>query len=290
MSRINVFLSLVTIVSASISLQPQSPAKPSFDVISVKPNTAGGPPLRTGTWNNRFIAENVPLILLIQYAYRPPAGVRLRQHVIGGPDWMNTDRFDIEAKLDKDIQAIPTEQTWAMVQSLLEDRFQLKLHHETRELPVYELIVARGGTKMKLSEDQAVPFYDDQLDEFDPSVGSPRGERTLEFTASGETIVTATAIPIVPNASARRSHSLLPLGLTTMLTPYVGRPVMDKTKLTGLFDFRLRFANQPFADNADTSGASIFTAVQEQLGLKLESSKGPVDVLVIDSVQRPKPN
>jgi uncharacterized protein (TIGR03435 family) len=290
MSRISVFLSIVALVSAAVSLRPQNPAKPSFDVISVKPNTSGGPPLRTGTWNNRFIAENVPLILLIQYAYRPAAGVRLRQHVIGGPDWINIDRFDIEAKLDKDIQAIPTEQTWAMVQALLEDRFQLKLHSEMRQLPVYDLVVAKGGAKLKLSADQTIPQYDDQLDEFDPTIGPPRGERSLEFTASGETIVTATAIPMVPSSSARRSHSLLPLGLTTILTPYVGRPVIDKTNLTGLFDFRFRFANPTPADNPDLPGASIFTAVQDQLGLKLEATRGPVEVLVIHSVQRPKPN
>src|SRR5262249_11320981 len=132
------FLTLIGVVAAStIPLLSQTPLlrKPSFDVISAKPNTTGGNPGRTGSWNNRFIAENVPLILLIQYAYRPPDGQLLRQQVIGGPSWIATDRFDIEAKVERDTRAIPTQETWLMVQSLLEERFRLKVHHETRELP-----------------------------------------------------------------------------------------------------------------------------------------------------------
>ena len=106
-------------------------------------------------------------------AYRNPGGGLLRQHVIGGPAWIDTDRFDIEAKVEGDSRAIPAAEVWRMVQSLLEDRFKLKAHRETRELAVYNLVVAKGGLKMKLSPDQTPPSFDRQPDieqKFDPSV------------------------------------------------------------------------------------------------------------------------
>jgi uncharacterized protein (TIGR03435 family) len=284
----------VLAVNLTLFGQILSSKKPSFDVATVKMNLSGGPPRRTGTLNNRFIAENVPLSLLIQYAYRPSSGVLFRQHVIGGPTWIDSDRFDIEAKLDAETPSIPTKKNWLMVQSLLEDRFQLRVHYETRELPVYDLVVAKTGLKMGLSSDQTIPRSEDEDDDgLFPTDAPPRGESFVKPSPSGTIIVYGTAIPIVPDPNARRSHSLLPLGLTTLLAGRVGRPVIDKTNLNGLFDFRLEFSGQTaslaLSDDSD-SGPSIFTAVQNQLGLKLESSKAPVDVLIIDSVQRLRPN
>jgi uncharacterized protein (TIGR03435 family) len=266
-------------------------SRPAFEVASVKPSKSGGPPRRTGTEGNRFIAENVPLILLIQLAYRSPGGGLLREHIIGGPSWIDTDRFDVEAKAGR---AIPTEQAWLMVQSLLEDRFRLKVHHETRELPVYNLVVAKGCVKMKLSQDQGLPHRDDEDDQpstpFDPSAPPPRGEMTVIYSPLGDTIWSGTAIPISPNLAIRRPHSLPPRSVRTMLWGNVGRPVIDKTNLKGLFDFRIQFTPERLSGNPDVSGPSIFTSIQEQLGLRLESAKGPVEVLVIDHVERPSEN
>jgi uncharacterized protein (TIGR03435 family) len=261
-------------------------------VISVKPNRTGGPPRRTGAEGDRFIAENVPLILLIQYAYRSDSGGLLREHVIGGPAWIDSDRFDVEAKVEGGIHAIPTREMWLMVQSLLENRFGLRVHRETRELPIYNLVVAKGGVKMKLSPDQALPNFDDQSDPpFNPASPLP-GEIATTYGSSGELILAGTAIPVAPNLSSRRPHALLPNSLITVFWGNACRPVIDKTNLKGLYDFHLHFSPASLTANpdpatADASGPSLFTAVEEQLGLKLESARGPVEVLIIDSVARP---
>jgi uncharacterized protein (TIGR03435 family) len=268
-------------------------SRSAFEITSVKPNNSGGPPRRIGTEGNRFIAENAPLILLIQMAYRSPGGGLLRDQVIGGPAWIDTDRFDVEAKIEGDTRAIPTVQVWLMVQSLLEDRFKLKVHRGTRELPIYNLVVARGGVKMKLSPDQTLPNFDGQPDvddRFDPSVAPARGLMTTTYSPSHETVLWGTAIPISPNLAIQRPHALPPQSLTLLLWGYAGRPVIDKTNLKGLYDFRLQFTPERLPGNPDVSGPSIFTAIQEQLGLRLESTKGPVEVLVIDHVERPSEN
>jgi uncharacterized protein (TIGR03435 family) len=202
-------------------------------------------------------------------------------------------RFDIEAKVESDSRSIPTAQVWLMVQSLLEARFKLKVHHATRELPVYNLVVARGGVKMKLSADQTVPNYDglpDVDEHFDPSAAPARGLMTTTYSPTHETVLWGTAIPISPNLAIQRPHALPPQSVTLMLWGSVGRPVIDKTNLKGLYDFRLQFTPERLSGNPDVSGTSIFTAIQEQLGLRLESAKGPVDVLVIDHVERPSEN
>jgi len=148
----------------------------------------------------------------------------------------------------------------------LEDRFHLKVHRETRKLPVYDLVVATNGVKMKLSEDQT-----------DPSDRQNRGLTTTQ-TASGETIISGSAIPIAAEVMARRPYSLPPASLSVLLSSYARRPVIDKTNLKGLFDFRLQFLSEALLlTNPNAPGASIFTAVQEQLGLKLESNMGPAE-------------
>jgi uncharacterized protein (TIGR03435 family) len=141
-----------------------------------------------------------------------------------------------------------------MVQSLLDERFQLKVRHETREMPVYILSVGKDGSKLR----------------------SPAGETGSMRTngSNGKTNVVATGAPVA--------------ALAQMLGQQLRRPVIDKTNLTGLFDFELNWfnANAP----TDEVGPSVFTALQEQVGLKLESAKAPVEVLVIESVQKPSEN
>src|SRR5207237_9788652 len=125
---------------------------------------------------------------------------------------------------------------------------------------------------------------------FEPSAPPRRGETTVTYTASSEVILAGTALPISPNLAIRRPHSLPPRSLTTVLSGNVGRPVIDQTNLKSLFDFRLQFTREALSGNTDVGGPSIFTAIQEQLGLKLESARGPVEVLVIDHVERPSEN
>jgi uncharacterized protein (TIGR03435 family) len=284
--------SVTTVLAALlIAIAPSTYAqssRPQFEVVSIKHNKSGDPPGRLGTEGSRFIAENYPLILVIQRAFGFPDEWLTRDQLFGGPDWIRNERFDIEAKIEGDRRAIPNEQVWLMVQSLLEDRFQLRLHHETRELPVFNLVVANGGLKMKLSSDQTPPKSDDDVDTSDPA--SPlRGETSVTHTPSGETILSGAAISISPSLEVRRPHALPSRSLTSLLRQS-GRLVIDKTNLKGFFDFRLRFVPDELSGNPDVSGPTIFTALQEQLGLKLESAKGSVEVLVIDSVSKPTEN
>lgn len=287
----------LAILFVSVVLVAQVPAakKPSFDVISVKVDKDGGPPRRTGIEGNRFIAENVPLIPLILYAYRGTAPALLADQVIGGPAWISRDRFDVEAKLEGNVGSIPTQQTWLMVQSLLEDRFKLRTHWETREMPVYHLVVAKSGLKMRLSGDQSLPRYDDDADGPSDSSADLRGEMNTRTTVSGQTVISGMAIPMSPNLASRRPHALLPHSIIEILWGNTRRPVIDKTGLKGLYDFRLQFNLNPLPATADTSvdssaGPSLFSAIEEQLGLKLQSARGPIAVLVIDRVQPPMPN
>jgi len=161
-----------------------------------------------------------------------------------------------------------------MLQSLLEDRFQLKIRREIREVPVYVLTVAKSGPKLKSSQEGSCPTPN-------PAGGSCPGSVWAE--RKGTSVVV--------------DQQDTPDGFSRMLSQRLGRPVIDKTGIKGMFDFHLEFApdettggTAPPDVATDPSGPSIFTAVQEQLGLKLESAKGPGEVLVIDRVERPSEN
>jgi uncharacterized protein (TIGR03435 family) len=267
-------------------------AKPSFEVATIKLNTALQGGSRQGDQpGGRFSATRVTLRSLIGFAKYPGGG-----SVLGGPTWMDSDLWDVEAKAAEgsiqprsrllDLNA-PAGAIQLMVQSLLEDRFQLKIHSETRELPVYELTVAKGGPKAKLAEDQSPPMMPEPGAPPLPAGTVPRGLMRM-----GRGDFEDSAISIDSLASA-------------LAALYLGRPVIDKTGLKGFYDIKLQWTPDPASNDgpfqpgapiagpdtaADPSGLSIFTAIQEQLGLKLESTKGPVKVLVIDSVQKPSQN
>jgi uncharacterized protein (TIGR03435 family) len=288
-------LAVMLALSMQSAAHAQSP-RPQFEVASVKASPQGRIGGQLGRApGGRLTASNVPLALLIQNAYR----VRPFQ-VIGGPDWMTTDRWDIDARAEEGSippQAGPSDPNVAdpyslRLQSLLEDRFKLRIRRETRDLPIFELTVAKGGLKAKLSDDQS-PFRPPERGAPPPPPPSlrqgrpmPRGSISL-FGGGG---LQAAAIPFVNFAAT--------------LSQIVGRTVVDKTELKGLYDFDLKWtpdAGQTIGPPGplprgvetppiDPSGASLVTALQEQLGLKLESSKGPVEVLVIDSVSRPSEN
>jgi uncharacterized protein (TIGR03435 family) len=223
--------------------------RPAFDVASIRA-TASGP--ETGVaWdyppNGGFRGRNYTVWSMIRAAY----GLTDLQ-LSGGPAWITTEGFDIQAQPSPSGAAITREQTRQMMQTLLEDRFQLKLHRETRELPAFALQVAKGGPKL-------------------PPVSS----------GPQKTILGDLEMP---------SMSLKQLG--SMLEFELGRLIVDKTGLQGNFAIKLRWA----PERAQTAGASdptlpsLFTALQEQLGLKLESLKVPTEVFVIDSVERPSEN
>jgi uncharacterized protein (TIGR03435 family) len=245
----------VAVVSAS--LVEQSP--PAFEVASVKINTN---PSSSSSTRQRasgsFEMINVDLRAMIGYAY----DVRLRQ-IIGAPDWTGAVRFDVLAKapVDDDGGQMPT-----MMRSLLADRFRLSAHTERREQPIYALEVARAG---RLGPQLAPSTAD-------CSTGQGRS-CGLNMTSDSR-------------GTTMQGRAVLLADLAVALAGVVDRVVVDRTGVTGAFDVDLRFTTEGVAGGLAGDAPSVFSAIQEQLGLKLEPSRGPVDVLVIDSVERPTPD
>jgi len=271
---------LLLLLMAPLAASAQSPnSKPAFEVVSVKPNTTGRNAGIAQQPGGRFVATEITLKRLMQYAYRG------NQQFIGGPAWLDTDRWDIEAKAAEGTvlpraglldMAAPPDTLALMVQSLLEDRFKLKTHTETRELPLYELVVAKGGPKVKLSEDQTPPAS---------LVGSGGGRGS---------VVPRGGIRIGNNdfEAPAQSISILAAAMSALFSD---RPVIDKTGLKGLYDIKLQWDRNAGLNANSTApsaapGPPLPAALEEQLGLRLQSGKGPLPVLVIDSVERPSDN
>jgi uncharacterized protein (TIGR03435 family) len=245
-------------------------APPAFEVSTVKENKSGSSGSSSNSRDGWFTATNVSLKNLLQYqAYGVP-----ESRIFGGPKWISSERFDIEAKTDsattdrlrtlaRDQRRI---QRQAMFQQLLAERFKLAVHWETRELPVYALVVAKKGPLLHPTK------------ELDGHSGSSSNNGDL--TVHGVTLVQMADV------------------LTQELSSELGRVVIDKTGIQGRYDCALEWRRDTgrMSDGTDgsaaptDSGPSIFTAIQEQLGLKLESTKGPVQVLVIDHVEMPSEN
>ena len=233
-----------------------------FEVVSVKPSSPIARGMSVQTSQGRFVARGATLGFLIQYAYRlKPA------QISGGPDWLNTDRFDIEARADREANKDNDDALILMLRSALEDRFKLKSHHETKEQPIFLLTVAKSGSKLK------------------PSTNLPQTQ-----TLSGRG-----AASVASNLHTMSSRGATLANLAAQLSQILGRIVIDQTGLTGTFDIQLAWSDQagatpPGAGDPALDGPSLFSALQEQLGLRLESSRGPVETLVIDSAEKPSDN
>ncbi len=247
-----------------------------FEVASIRPNTSGRDGGSVGRRGGMFVAANVPLTALLDYAYGPPSGSLLKSQIIGAPEWANRDRFDIRAKLPNDGVNVTVEQTKQMLQSLLQERFELKVHRETRDLPVYHLVLIKSGPK--LSADQTPPDPRQLFLQFasagDQLTALPRGAMRMVTETSGVTL-SGTAVPVSRVVSLLQGQS--------------DRLILDKTGFTGLFDIHLVFTPVAATSVEAESSVSLFTAIQE-IGLKLESAKAPVEVLVIGSVRKPSEN
>lgn len=231
-----------------------------FEVASIKPSDPDARGVRLQILpGGGFKGDNVPLRELIQFAYE----VQPFQ-IEGGPKWLNSEGYDILAKAPKsDLTEADVEQLRQRVRALLAERFQLAVRQEKKEVPVYALVVAKNGPKLKQSENTAP------------------GSRQMMRGRPGD--LTAEGIEI--------------RGLATFLSRSLERPVIDKTGLTGKYDFSLQWTPERRGPDAmenapapDPMGASIFTAIQEQLGLKLESQKGMADVVVIERAEEPTEN
>jgi uncharacterized protein (TIGR03435 family) len=256
---------ILLLVMAVIPAVSQTPAeKPAFEVASIKRNNGASRAISCCGGPGRLAGTNVTLGMLINIAYK----VQDFQ-VVGAPGWVNSDRYDIEAKAsDAGAQGGTGIIQGAMLQSLLEDRFKLVVRRETKELPIYELTVAKSGSKLKAGACTAR----------DPNAPPSRQQPSdCGFSVMDNNMIRATQIDM---------ERFIP-----MLTFWVKRTVVDRTGFKGTFDVDLKWNPDEATANPTTDTApSIFTALQEQLGLKLESARGPVEVLVIDSVSKPSEN
>ena len=276
--------------------------EPAFEVASVKPAApmvGGGFRISMGGDPGRLNYSNVSLRDLIRAAFQ------LKDYQISGPDWLNNERFDVVAKLP---DGAKESEKWAMLQTLLKERFKLEVHREKKDLPAYALTVAKGGPKMK----ESVPPAEDTAG--GPSAGGLDGG-PVRFTRGPDG-----TIKLPPGAKPGMMFmtgmgSLQTVGITLdrfaeMLTNQTDRPVVDETGLTAKYDITLRFTPEPGAggplmtvmkqkmEMAAAAGHEIKAqdpseaapplpvALQQQLGLKLEGRKLPVDVVVVDHIEK----
>lgn len=235
------------------TLSAQTP-KPTFEVASVKRNTSASSGWSAGMQKGgAYVATNVPLVRIVAAAYNLDL-----YRVVGGPDWIHGTRFDVNAKAAGDL---PAEQLRLMLQSLLEDRFKLLVRREQREMPIYSLIVERSDGRL-----------------------GPGLQRVADC-AEARSRRPVAAVPEAPNNAAGCGPLAV---IASMASRQLAAPVVNNTGVTGTFAYSLSFSADLLATNQDVP--SFPTALREQFGLKLEPTRGPVDVLVIDSVQPPTEN
>ncbi|HLJ17191.1 MAG TPA: M56 and DUF3738 domain-containing protein [Bryobacteraceae bacterium] len=293
----------ILLMAAAYGLFGQTHASPAFQVASIKPNPSHwsepthhpmGVAYQPG---GRLKATNASLMLLIQFAYAPHDNPMqghslplLASQVVGGPSWIKSPGYDIEAKPDGYTNP---KQTWRMLQTLLADRFKLALHRETRELPVYDLIAAKNGPKLPAAKEAGCVSF--------PPGTTPRhvpGKVDCGY-------VTGPFSGYEPGLLQLEGSKVHVADLIKELAFILNRPVLDKTGFTGEFDLKLSFTPDdalmrlPGFGPGDAGGSraatdsnlpNIFSALEEELGLKLVPAKGPVEVLIIDHVERPTPN
>jgi uncharacterized protein (TIGR03435 family) len=265
-----------SVPAPSIQRSPASAKLREYEVVSIKENKSDEESSSWQSTTDGFRIVNSNLIYLVAEAY----GVRF-DLVSGAPTWLSTRRFDVEAKVaGSDVEAykkLNDKDHLPMVKALLRERLGLQAHIETKELPVYDLVVSKEGLKMKLA-----PPDPPQSDTAETS--TPDGKSTSPVRHNGTSSVgwgswSGTDLPMQQIAS--------------QLSYLVHHKIVDKTGLTGKYDFELKWTPEEDGaqqDNGTDTAPSIFTALQEHLGLKLRSTKGPVDTLVIDHVDLPSEN
>ena len=237
-------------------------ASPSFEVATIKPSKPDQQGKAFLVRGRRFRIINMTLSEIIGFAY----GVHAKQ-IIGAPAWVEADKYDFDAQPDG--EGAPSDKQWkGMLQKLLVERYKLTFHREKRELSVYVLSVAKTGPKLTMSK------------------GDPNGLPGLFFRAIGDLNVT--------NANMGDFAGL-------MQNAVLDRPVLDQTGLSGRWDFTLKWtpddsqfggmgARIPPSTDGSTAAPALYTAIQEQIGLKLDAMKAPAEVLVIDHVEKPSEN
>jgi len=260
------FVSVLAVFGCAALAQAQSAPK-QFDVATIKPSAVNDNRFAyRGLSGGALSAIGTPLKMLIMEAYNVKAF-----QISGEPDWVNTVRWDVEAKVEGVQGRLTQAQHGAMLRVLLEDRFQLRIRRETREMQVYALVVAKEGSKLTLHTGEPPP----------PGQAIRSGRGMFSIKKGGIAFLTA------------------------LLERQLSRTVIDQTGLNGEYDYTLEWTPEPgqggpesiglppepeLSTPAESRGPSIFTALQEQLGLRLESQKGPVEIIVIERVEKPSEN
>jgi uncharacterized protein (TIGR03435 family) len=235
-----------------------------FDVASVKASKSTGGRVTITSDPGRISYTNIMLRRLLLAAYD------VKNYQLVGPEWLDTLRFDITARIP---DGATEEQFQAMLRDLLATRFKMTIHRESKELPIYALVVAKNGPKIKphdgasTGEEQVAAMQKDEGKDGFPVLSLPTAGLVIE-TRNGRARVTAKDVPIEK--------------LADLLSGQAGRPVFDSTGLAGNYSFVLYFT----PESGDSSEPFLFAALQQQLGLKLESRKGPVELLVVDHAER----
>jgi uncharacterized protein (TIGR03435 family) len=270
-SRFALLLASLSLLASGLHGQDAAKAALNFEVASVKaantrpePGEFGG--IRALPGGQTYVARFVPLKLMIELMYKITDS-----QIVGGPDWINTDRFDVRAKAEK---PSTLDDLHIMFQNMLVERFKIQFHRETRTLPAFVLTVDKGGSKMTVNEEPE-PF---------------------EIPIQGR----GGPPPTPPTFNGRRCNMEYLgwwLGQQLNGAQQIDRPVVDQTGLKGFYDFKLTYAPDlsgrtgPNGEQPPSfDGPNLFQALKEQLGLKLESSKGAVVVFVIDHVEKPADN
>jgi uncharacterized protein (TIGR03435 family) len=297
---------LVASIAGGAALAAQAPQEPppgglAFEVASIKPNNSGDGRVMMQNQPGRFTATNITVRLLIRNAYQ------LQDfQIAGGPGWLASDHFDLVAKIPDEYRDMqPMRQgsgpgpLQLMIRTLLADRFKLVVHNETKDSPIYALVLARSdgklGPQLKKSETDCEAMF---------AAGRARGGQMPPPGPPPPGQPMPCGIRIGPGNMAIGGTTMAQLA--NSLGMFAGRIVQDRSGLTGAYDASLTWtpdqmpqrppgapSDQPVQFNGvsvDPNGPSLFTALQEQLGLKLDSQRGPIDTLVIDHVEKPKEN
>jgi uncharacterized protein (TIGR03435 family) len=266
--------------TACVTVDAQAPGGTplAFEVASIKENVSVSDNASVRAQpGGRVTVSNNSLRNIIRNAYNVQ-----NYQIIGGPDWINTVRWDITAKAPDDA---PPQQLLQMLRTLLADRFRLVIHNEARDMPIYVLTGARVdgrlGSQLRSSSADCAAIF---------AAAKAKGEAPPPTTNGRPTCGTRTTRGNMMTTGVTMADFARNLG------PFTGRPVVDKTGLTGVYDLDLTWTPEQGPPGPDgtspppqpsSDGVSLYTAVQEQLGLKLDAQRGPVDVLVIESAERP---
>jgi uncharacterized protein (TIGR03435 family) len=242
----------------------QTPAKPpAFDVASVKTNMSGDDSVDMNPTSTGITIHNATLQVILRLAFRVQD-----EQILGGPDWVTKTRFDVVARSET---PFPRDELRTRLQTLLAERFALRTHNETRERPVYALVRASKG-------------------QFGPQIHAPSSCVSANTVPDGSP--SACSNSVIAGRMSGRGATMWTLAVN--LSVFTGRTVVDQTGFAQTFDYDLEWnpdgtqlGGAPAATSSSSDRPSLFAALQEQLGLKLQSTRGPVDVLVIDHVERP---